>query len=91
MSKPDASEVQMMNERRFVSWCGQGLPEGWAKNMGLPVGDIVYPITDTASGDEIDGWPTPKQILCWCPSSEKQRQVVDMLNSAATAPPASEG
>jgi len=67
---------------RFSCWAGQGLPKGWAENMGLTgdnVGDSVWPIVDNETCGAIDGSPRPDQMLCWCPSSEKQSQVVEML------------
>jgi hypothetical protein len=74
---------------RFSCWCGQGLPKGWAENMGYigdDVGDVVYPIVDNETCGMIDGYPKPEQMLCWCPSSEKQSQVVTMLRKAVGVP-----
>lgn len=74
---------------RFEMWAGMGLPKGWAENMGLKgddVGDVVWPIIDKEMCGPIDGFPRPDQMLCWCPSSEKQRQVFEMLNNYVGTP-----
>ena len=67
---------------RFDCWAGSGLPKAWAENMGVEAGDVVWPIVDNENCTPIDGYPTPEQMLCWCPSSEKQTQVVEMLRIA---------
>ncbi len=75
---------------RFSCWAGQGLPRGWAQNMGGRFadfdGDVVWPIVDNETCGPIDGYPKPDQMLCWCPSAEKQSQVVTMLRKAAGVP-----
>lgn len=75
---------------RFNCWAGQGLPRGWAENMGGRFadfdGDVVWPIVDSETSGPIDGFPTPDQMLCWCPSPEKQSQVVKALRIAYGLP-----
>lgn len=74
---------------RFDCWAGQGLPAGWARNMGYKdedIGDVVWPIVDNTICGRIDGRPRPDQMLCWCPSSAKQELVVGMLRKAAGVP-----
>lgn len=69
---------------RFDCWAGRGLPKGWAKNMGLTgedVGDVVWPITDGETCGDIQGFPKPEQVLCWCPSSEKADFVAARLEA----------
>lgn len=54
--------------------------------MGLTgdaVGDVVWPIVDDETSGPIDGRPRPDQMLCWCPSVEKQSQVRRYLNAHA--------
>ena len=65
---------------RYEAWAGMGLPKAWAENMGREAGDSVWPIVDSETCGPINGWPTPEQMLCWCPSSEKQSQVLKELN-----------
>lgn len=71
---------------RFECWMRRGLPRGLAKNMGGRFanfgGDFVWPIVDRETCGAIDGYPNPDQMLCWCPSAEKQRLVCDVLNMA---------
>lgn len=62
--------------RRFESWAGTGWPKGW----GAGDGDVVWPIVDTATCGPIDGYPRPEQMLCWCPSHEKQQALCAVLN-----------
>lgn len=72
-----------MYQYRYSMWAGQGLPIGWARQMGLPedeIGDVVWPIVDDQTCGPINGSPRPEQMLCWCPSSEKQRIVFALLN-----------
>ncbi len=64
---------------RFSCWCGRGLPKAWADNIGIASGDVVWPIVDRQTCGPIRGYPTPEQMLCWCPSQEKQSAVVDLL------------
>lgn len=75
---------------RFNCWAGQGLPRGWAENMGGRFadfdGDVVWPIVDSETSGPIDGFPRPDQMLCWCPSPEKQSQVVEALRIANGLP-----
>lgn len=73
-----------MSERnRFDTWAGQGLPRGWALAMGWKDhdGDGVWPIVDNTTSGPIDGRPKPEQMLCWCPSSEKQAIVAELLRA----------
>lgn len=72
----------MSKKQRFEAWCGQGLPRAWAENMGIEAADTVWPIVDTESSGAINGFPTPEQMLCWCPSAEKQGTVLSLLRSA---------
>lgn len=69
------------DDSRYEGWAGQGLPKGWAENMGLKgfEGDVVYPIVDNKTSGPIHGSPTPEQMLCWCPSHEKQMLVLKAL------------
>lgn len=70
---------------RFQWWAGSGLPRGWALNMGFvgdDVGDIVWPIVDNEISGPIHGYPRPDQMLCWCPTLQKQEQVIDLLRKA---------
>lgn len=81
---PNEKQVLDPAQARFVCWAGMGLPKGWAESMGLPperIGDIVWPITDLGTCGPIDAFPTPDQMLCWCPSSEKQAFVAHALNN----------
>ena len=74
---------------RFSCWAGTGLPKAWAENMGFrgeQVADSVWPIVDNQTCGPIDGYPKTEQMLCWCPSVEKQSQVVSMLRKAAGVP-----
>lgn len=72
----------MLKQQRFETWCGQGLPKAWAENMGIDAGDTVWPIVDTQTSGPINGRPNPEQMLCWCPSLEKQTLVASLLKSA---------
>lgn len=72
----------MLKQQRFEAWCGQGLPKAWAENMGVDVADIVWPIVDTEISGPINGYPAPEQMLCWCPSPQKQALVLELLKSA---------
>lgn len=86
--KTDSGKLPAHTEahhRRFEMWVGQGLPKGWAENMGMAgedVGDVVWPIVDNQTCGPIDGYPRPEQMLCWCPSSEKQQEVLLALRAA---------
>ena len=66
---------------RYQMWAGQGLPKAWAENMGVEPGDTVWPIVDSETCGAIDGFPKPDQMLCWCPSVEKQQTVFRLLNA----------
>ena len=77
-----------MKSNRFACWVGRGLPKGWAKSMGLKgddIGGVVWPIVDSETSGPIDGFPRPEQMLCWCPSIEKQHQVVKALEAHGEA------
>jgi hypothetical protein len=67
----------MMSIKRFECWAGVGWPKGWGEGNG----DVVWPIVDNLTCGPINGYPNPEQMLCWCPSYEKQQEVCAALNA----------
>jgi len=83
--RPSEVEAAATSDKRhrFDLWAGQGLPRGWASAMGLRDydGDSVWPIVDNTTSGPINGFPKPEQMLCWCPTSEKQSIVAGLLRA----------
>ena len=91
----ETSEQPFVRRPRFTMWAGQGLPKGWAENMGGRYadfdGDIVWPIVDNDSCGVIDGFPKPEQMLCWCPTPDKACEVLRLLQLAVGESPVAFG
>lgn len=71
-------------KKRFEMWCGTGWPKGWVKAFNLKIPEdecvVVWPIVDTETCGNIDGFPKPEQWYCIAFTSESQLEICNLLN-----------